>query len=322
VVNVMTKPSYTVPLGKIISEFRLEVLNNVPGAHDIPVTTSDINRPGLQLAGFFEYFGSDRIQLIGTVEMAYLQNLSFDERYASLDRYFSHEFPCVIIARGKEPFPEMIELANKYGKPLLRTDEETSRFASYLITYLNVELAPRCTRHGVLVEVYGEGILMLGESGVGKSETALELVKRGHRLVADDVVEIRKVSNRTLVGSSPDIIRHFIEIRGVGILDVKNLYGVGSVKMTESINLVVNMELWDTKKQYDRLGIHDEYTEILGIRIPSLTIPVRPGRNLAIIIEVAAINHRQKKMGYNAAKVLSQRVMSEIEKNSMSNSEA
>lgn len=213
----------------------------------------------------------------------------------------------------------MVELATEYGTPLLLTEEETSRFASYLILYLNVELAPRLTKHGVLVEVYGEGVLMLGESGVGKSETALELVKRGHRLVADDVVEIRKVSNRTLVGSSPDIIRHFIEIRGVGILDVKNLYGVGAVKMTENINLVVNMELWDTNKQYDRLGINDEYTEILGLKIPSLTIPVRPGRNLAIIIEVAAMNHRQKKMGYNAAKVLNQRVMQEIERNSMRN---
>ena len=211
----------------------------------------------------------------------------------------------------------MLEIATGCGRPLLRTQEETSRYASYLIYYLNVELAQRCTKHGVLVEVYGEGILMLGESGVGKSETALELVKRGHRLVADDVVEIRKVSNKTLVGSSPDIIRHFIEIRGVGILDVKNLYGVGSVKMTEGINLIIHMELWDTKKQYDRLGINDEFTEILGLKIPSLTIPVRPGRNLAIIIEVAAMNHRQRKMGYNAAKVLNQRVMREIERKSL-----
>lgn len=315
----MAEPVYSVSLGKIISEFGLEELNHVPGAHDILVTSSDINRPGLQLAGFFEYFGSDRIQLIGNVEMAYLNNLSEEERYASLYSFFSAEFPCVILARGKEPFPEMVEIATECGRPLLRTQEETSRFASYLIYYLNVELARRCTKHGVLVEVYGEGILMLGESGVGKSETALELVKRGHRLVADDVVEIRKVSNKTLVGSSPDIIRHFIEIRGIGILDVKNLYGVGSVKMTESINLVINMELWDTKKQYDRLGINDEFTEILGMQIPSLTIPVRPGRNLAIIIEVAAMNHRQKKMGYNAAKVLNQRVMREIERNSMHN---
>jgi len=315
----MPDPSYNVTLGRIISEFKLEELNYVPGSHDILIETADINRPGLQLAGFYEHFGSDRIQIIGTVEMAYLASLSYKERYESLKAFFSHDFPCCIIARGKKPFPEMVELATEYGIPLLRTEEETSRFASYLILYLNVELAPRITMHGVLVEVYGEGVLMLGESGVGKSETALELVKRGHRLVADDVVEIRKVSNRTLVGSSPDIIRHFIEIRGVGILDVKNLYGVGAVKMTENINLVVNMELWDTNKQYDRLGINDEYTEILGLKIPSLTIPVRPGRNLAIIIEVAAMNHRQKKMGYNAAKVLSQRVMQEIERNSMRN---
>ncbi len=314
----MPKPLYSVSLGKIISEFGLEELNHIPGAHDIQIETADINRPGLQLAGFFEYFGVDRIQIIGSVEMAYLRNLSYEDRYASLMTYFSYETPCVIIARGMEYFPEMVDIATDYGRTLLRIQEETSRFASYLIYYLNVELAPRCTKHGVLVEVYGEGVLMLGESGVGKSETALELVKRGHRLVADDVVEIRKVSNKTLVGSSPDIIRHFIEIRGIGILDVKNLYGVGAVKMTEGINLIVNMELWDTKKQYDRLGINDEFTEILGLRIPSLTIPVRPGRNLAIIIEVAALNHRQKKMGYNAAKVLNQRVMREIERNSMS----
>lgn len=310
---------YSVPLGRIISEFGLEDLNRVPGANDILVRTADINRPGLQLAGFLEHFGEDRIQLMGTVEMAYLESLSYDDRCASLITFFSQETPCVIIARGKEPFPEMVDIAAEYGRPLLRTQDETSRFASYIIQYLNVELAPRCTKHGVLVEVYGEGILMLGESGVGKSETALELVKRGHRMVADDVVEIRKVSNKTLVGSSPDIIRHFIEIRGIGILDVKNLYGVGSVKMTEGINLVINMELWDTTKQYDRLGIKDEFTEILGLSIPSLTIPVRPGRNLAIIIEVAAMNHRQKKMGYNAAKVLNDRVMKEIERNSMNN---
>jgi HPr kinase/phosphorylase len=313
----MADSGYAVTLGRIISEFGLEELNHVPGAHDILVRTSDINRPGLQLAGFYEYFGSDRIQLMGNVEMTYLENLTYDDRYASLLTFFSNEFPCVIICRGKEPFPEMVELATQYGRPLLRTQEGTSRFASYLIYYMNVELAPRITKHGVLVEVYGEGVLMLGESGVGKSETALELVKRGHRLVADDVVEIRKVSNKTLVGSSPDIIRHFIEIRGVGILDVKNLYGVGSIKMTEGINLVVHMELWDNKKQYDRLGINDEVTEILGLKIPSLTVPVRPGRNLAIIIEVAAMNNRQRKMGYNAARVLNQRVMREIERNSM-----
>lgn len=313
----MSDQDYAVTVGRIISEFGLEELNHIPGAHDRLVFSSDINRPGLQLTGFYEYFGVERVQLMGHAEMAYLSKLSCEERCACLRTYFSHDVPCVIIARGREPFPEMVEIATECGKPLLRTSEGTSRFASYLIYYLNVELAPRITKHGVLVEVYGEGVLMLGESGVGKSETALELVKRGHRLVADDVVEIRKVSNKTLVGSSPDIIRHFIEIRGVGILDVKNLYGVGSIKMTEGINLIVNMEIWDNKKQYDRLGIHDEFTEILGLKIPSLTVPVRPGRNLAIIIEVAAMNHRQRKMGYNAAKVLHQRVMQEIERNSM-----
>ena len=209
----------------------------------------------------------------------------------------------------------MIDVSNKYSIPILRTTSITSRFMSAIILYLNVQLAERLTKHGVLIEVYGEGILILGESGVGKSETALELVKRGHRLVADDVVEIRKVSDKSLVGTAPDIIRHFIEIRGIGILDVKNLYGVGSVKVTENINLVINLEVWDEKKSYDRLGLVEEYTEILDLSIPSLKIPVRPGRNLAIIVEVAAMNNRQKKMGYNAAKVLNDRVLGEISKN-------
>jgi HPr kinase/phosphorylase len=214
-----------------------------------------------------------------------------------------------------EIFPEVIQVSKKYDIPVLRTEDVTSRFLSGLIKYLNVQLAPRTTKHGVFVEVYGEGILILGESGVGKSETALELVKRGHRLVADDLVEIRKVSDKTLVGTAPDIIRHFIEIRGIGILDVKNLYGVGSVKMTENINLVLSLEFWDNKKSYDRLGLVDEFTEILGIMIPSLNIPVRPGRNLAIIAEVAAMNNRQKKMGYNAAKFFNERIFNEINKN-------
>jgi len=222
----------------------------------------------------------------------------------------------MVIARSLSIFPEMVDVSKKYGIPILTSYDVTSNFVSGLIRYLNVQLAPRTTEHGVLVEVYGEGILILGESGVGKSETALELVKRGHRLVADDVVEIRRVSDKTLVGTAPDIIRHFIEIRGIGILDVKNLYGVGSVKVTENINLVIHLELWDKKKQYDRLGLVDEYTDILGIQIPSLNIPVRPGRNLAIIVEVAAMNTRQKKMGYNAAKVLNERVLGEMSKSS------
>lgn len=305
---------YSVKLKEIIKEFQLEDITNCPRIDDITVNTADINRPGLQLAGYLEYFGIDRIQIMGKGESSYLSELTSEERYSRLDEFFKTGFPCMVIARGLEAFPEMIEVSKKYGIPVLRTYDVTSRFLSALIRYLNIQLAPRTTKHGVLVEVYGEGILILGESGVGKSETALEIVKRGHRLVADDVVEVRKVSDKTLVGTSPEIIRHFIEIRGIGILDVKNLFGVGSVKMTESINLVIHLELWDDKKNYDRLGLVDEYTNILGINIPSLTIPVRPGRNLAIVIEVAAMNNRQKKMGYNAAKVLNERAMGEINK--------
>ncbi len=308
---------FSVSLREIVDEFQLEDLTHSNRLDEIMITTSDVNRPGLQLAGYFEYFGSDRIQIIGKVETTYLADVSSEERYTRVDEFFKTGIPCMIVARGLEIFPEMLEVAKKYGTPILRTEEVTSRFLSALILYLNVQLAPRITKHGVLVEVYGEGILILGESGVGKSETALELVKRGHRLVADDVVEIRKVSDKTLVGTAPDIIRHFIEIRGIGILDVKNLYGVGSVKVTENINLVINLELWDEKKSYDRLGLVDEYTDILGLSIPSLNIPVRPGRNLAIIVEVAAMNNRQKKMGYNAAKVLNERVLGEINRNSL-----
>lgn len=307
---------FSVTLQEIVNEFQLEDFTDCQRLNEILVTSADVNRPGLQLAGYFEYFGTDRIQIVGKVETTYLQGLTSKERYVRLDEFFKYGFPCMVVARGLDIFPEMIEVAKKYDIPVLRTDDITSRFLSGLIRYLNLKLAPRITKHGVLVEVYGEGILILGESGVGKSETALELVKRGHRLVADDVVEIRKVSDKTLVGTAPDIIRHFIEIRGIGILDVKNLYGVGSVKVTENINLVINLELWDEKKSYDRLGLVDEYTDILGLMIPSLNIPVRPGRNLAIIVEVAAMNNRQKKMGYNAAKVLNDRVLGEINKNS------
>jgi HPr kinase/phosphorylase len=309
---------YSVTIREIIDEFQLEIINSSDNMDEIIISTSDINRPGLPLAGYLEYFGTDRIQTMGKGEYAYLEQLSSEDRYSRLDEFFKVGFPCLVVARGLDVFPEVIQVSKKYNIPILRTTDVTSRFLSGLIRYLNVQLAPRTTKHGVLVEVYGEGILILGESGVGKSETALELVKRGHRLVADDVVEIRKVSDKTLVGTAPDIIRHFIEIRGIGILDVKNLYGVGSVKVTENINLVIHLELWDNKKNYDRLGLVDEYSDILGIMVPSLKIPVRPGRNLAIIVEVAAMNNRQKKMGYNAAKVLNERVMGEINKDSHS----
>lgn len=305
---------FNVTLREIANEFQLEELCVPKKLEDINITTSDVNRPGLQLTGYLDFFGTDRIQILGKVENTYLESLSSEERYKKLDDFFQTGFPCIVIARGLQYFDEMITVSQKYGIPILRTEDITSRFMSGLIRYLNVQLAPRVTRHGVLVEVYGEGILILGESGVGKSETALELVKRGHRLIADDVVEVRKVSDKTLLGSAPDIIRHFIEIRGIGILDVKNLYGMGSVKMQENINLVIMLELWKENKNYDRLGLVDEFTDILGIKVPSLNIPVRPGRNLAIIVEVAAMNNRQKKMGYNAAKVLNERVMKEINK--------
>jgi HPr kinase/phosphorylase len=305
---------FTVTLREVIEEFNLIDVSDCSRIDEIVITTSDVNRPGLQLAGYMEYFGTDRIQIIGKVETTYLEGLTPEERLEGLDGFFKEGFPCLVIARGLEVFPEMLEVSKKYEIPILKTEDITSRFLSGLIRYLNVQLAPRVTRHGVLVEVYGEGILIMGESGVGKSETALELVRRGHRLVADDLVEIRKVSDQSLLGTAPEIIRHFIEIRGIGILDVKNLYGVGAVKMMENINLVINLELWDEKKNYDRLGLVDEYTDLLGIKVPSLNIPVRPGRNLAIIVEVAAMNNRQKKMGYNAAKVFEQRIMKEINK--------
>ena len=310
----MANKNHSVRLNKIVKEFSLEKLYYLDEHDNVSINTTDINRPGLQLAGFFEYFGPDRIQIIGKVEMTYLEQLDSEQRYKSLLSLFSTGVPCVVLARGMEPFAEMFKVAEECKVPFLRTEDVTSRFSSNLIAYLNVELAPMETMHGELIEVYGEGVLLLGESGVGKSETALELVKRGHRLVADDLVEVRKVSNKTLVGTAPEIIRHFIEIRGIGILDVKYLYGVGSVKMTENINLVINMELWNSQKHYERLGTEELTTEILGINVPSLTIPVRPGRNLAIIIEVAAMNNRQKKMGYNAAQAFTQKISNDIQK--------
>lgn len=303
---------FSVKLTEIVEQFRLEDVTKCERLKDILITSPEVNRSGLQFAGYLEHFGTDRIQIVGKGEMEYLLTLPAEERYKRLDEFYKRGFPCLVIARGMEILPEFRQISIKYDIPLLRSSDVTSAFMSGLIRYLNVHLAPRVTKHGVLVEVYGEGILILGESGVGKSETALEIVKRGHRLIADDVVEIRKVSDTTLLGTAPDVIRHFIEIRGIGILDVKNLYGVGSVKMQETINLVIQLEAWNEKKDYDRLGLEEKYTDILGIKVPSLVIPVRPGRNLAIIVEVAAMNNRQKKMGYNAAQALNQRVLGDI----------
>ena len=311
----MYESEFTIPISSIIEEFELEKICEPENIDEVLVSTSDVNRPGLQMAGFFDYFDDQRIQIMGKVEFTYLEKLSADEREKRLETYFGHNFPALVVTRGLQVFPEMKELAEKYGRILLRTELSTSDFMSALIRYLNVQIAPRRTRHGVLVEVYGEGILIMGESGVGKSETAIELVKRGHRLVADDAVEIKRVSDRTLVGSSPEIIRHFVELRGIGIIDVKEIFGMGAVKDTESIDMIIHLEPWVEGRNYDRLGMVDEYTNIMGINIPSLTIPVRLGRNLAVIVEVAAMNNRQKRMGYNAAVELNNRLLRQMEEN-------
>ncbi len=309
----MMANEYKLPLTKVIEEFDLEKIYETNDIESVMVTKSDINRPGLQMVGFFDYFDSNRIQIMGKVEFTYLEQFNAEERSKIIEKLMSQRVPALIITRGLQVFPEMLELAEKYNVPLLRSESGTSAFMSAIIAYLNVQLAPRRTRHGVLVEVYGEGILILGESGVGKSETAIELVKRGHRLVADDAVEIKRVSDKTLVGSSPEIIRHFVELRGIGIIDVKEIFGMGAVKDTENINMIIHLEPWEEGKQYDRLGMVDEYTNIMGINVPSLTIPVKLGRNLAVIVEVAAMNNRQKRMGYNAAVELNNRLMNHME---------
>ena len=311
----MGETVFTIPLTKVIDEFSCEKLYEADNINEILIKTSDVNRPALQIVGYYDYFDANRIQVMGKVELTYVEQFSLEKRRRLLEPLFKQGIPCLVITRAMQIPPEMLELAKKYNVTLLRTEEGTSAFISALISYLNVQLAPRRTRHGVLVEVYGEGILILGESGVGKSENAIELLKRGHRLVADDAVEIKRVSSKTLVGSAPDLIRHFVELRGIGIIDVKEIFGIGAVKDTESINMVIHLEQWQEGKQYDRLGMVDEYTNIMGINIPSLTVPVRPGRNLAIFIEVAAMNNRQKRMGYNAAVELNNRLMKEMEKN-------
>lgn len=303
----MNKNSH-VKLEQIIKDFSLKVEFKSSDAEDIIITSTDINRPGLQLIGFFDYFDNSRLQIIGRVEMTYLETQTEDGRYDAFIKLFETKIPAIIVTRGLEIFPEMLKAAEIYNVPILVTNETTSAFMSNIITYLHTKLAPSITRHGVLVEVYGEGIFLTGDSGVGKSETAMELLKRGHRLIADDAVEIKRVSNQTLVGTAPEIIRHFIELRGIGIVDVRRLFGIGAVKETEKLNMVIELELWDETKQYDRLGLDEQYTEILGIKLPSLRIPIKPGRNLAIIIEVAAMNLRQKRLGYNAAAELNKRI--------------
>lgn len=295
---------FTVSLEKIKNDFNLEEIFSPFPCSEMEISSNDVNRPGLNFAGDYDYFDNKRIQILGNAEYGYIEKLSKENRAKVFNEFMSHKPAAVVVARGNEIIPEMLEAAKKHGVFLLRTELSTSRFIAGLISFLHVELAPRITQHGVLVEVYGEGVLIIGESGVGKSETAIELVKRGHRLIADDAVEIRKVSDKTLVGTSPENIRHFVELRGIGIINVRRLFGMGAVKVTEKIDMVINLEHWNNQKIYDRIGIENEKVDILGVSVGSLTIPVKPGRNLAIIIEVAAMSNRQKKMGYNAAEEL------------------
>ena len=298
--------TFTVPLSSVMKELGLETIYMPENGENILISSKDVNRPGVAFPGFLDFYDNKRILVVGHTENAFLGRYSQEERERALEGLISRKPPAIIICRSLNPYPEMMEAAKRHGVALLGTADTTSSLVAALVSYMNVELAPRVTRHGVLVEVYGEGILLVGDSGVGKSETAIELIKRGHRLIADDAVEIRRVSKKSLVGTAPENIRHFIELRGIGIINARRIFGMGAVKLTEKIDMVINLEIWDKTKVYDRMGMENEYTEILGLRVPVLTIPVKPGRNLAVIIEVAAMNNRQKKMGYNAAKELLQ----------------
>lgn len=309
----MSKEIY-VTAKTIAEHFNTEIINECCDLSKIKITATDVNRPGLQIVDFFDYFDNNRIQILGKVELTYMRSLTSEQRLKSMRALFSRNIPVLCITRGQEVYAEILQAAQEYNTPILRVNESTSKFMASLIAFLSVELAKRITVHGVLCEVYGEGVLITGESGVGKSETAIELVKRGHRLVADDSVEIKKVSNISLVGSAPETIRHFIEIRGIGIVDVKRIFGMGAIKETEKIDLVINLEIWNPDKQYDRVGLDTQYTDILGLALPSLTVPVRPGRNLAVVVEVAAMNNRQKKLGYNAAVELNDRLIKQMTK--------
>ena len=303
----MTNKTYSIPLGEVIDEFQLEEVNTVDRGR--LVTRNEVNRPGLSLAGFFEHFEPARIQIIGNSEHSFIKSMSEQKQREVFDVFMSKEPVAFVFSTNLDVPDALLQAANKYSVPILRTPLRTSEFMAALIASLSVSLAPRITRHGVLVEVYGEGILILGDSGIGKSETAIELVKRGHRLIADDAVEIKKVSAKSLVGSAPKLIRHYVELRGIGIIDVKRIFGMGAVKDTEKIDMIINLEPWVEGKMYDRFGLETEYTEIMGIKIPTTLVPVRPGRNLAVILEIAAMNNRQKKMGYDTAREFNERLM-------------
>lgn len=302
-----------VTVDRLVEDLELEIIYEADGMENVRISASEVNRPGLPLAGYMDVFAYDRLQIIGKVEWCYCNSLDYGLRYKRFEQMFSYPIPAIIFSRGLDVFPEVIELAKKYNRTILKTEITTTKLVNKIINYLDNVLAPEMIVHGVLVEVYGLGILITGESGVGKSETALELVKRGHRLVADDVVEIKKVEGG-LRGQSPEVVRYFMEIRGIGILDIERLYGVGAIKSEEFIDLVIELEFWNDKKEYDRLGLDEVYIELLGEKVPKLTIPVRPGRNTAMIVEVAARNARQKMLGYNAAEELSKKIREQNKK--------
>ena len=300
--------TYSVPLSDLVKEFDLQVEFASTDFDSIRLTVEDVSRPGIQLAGYFDHFDPMRLQVLGNVEMSYLSRLSEQSHASILDRLFSYKFPALLISRNIPPSPQCLQMAKKHNVTLLRCADPTSTIVSAIITYLKAALAPRITRHGVLMEVYGEGVLLTGESGIGKSEAAVELLKRGHRLISDDAVEIKKISGNSLIGTAPDLIRDYVELRGIGIVNVAKLFGMGAVKIENTIDLVVNIVPWNTHEVYDRLGLEDQYTEILGVKIPMNTIPITPGRNLAVILEVAAMNNRQRKFGYNPAQEFTEQI--------------
>ena len=299
---------YSVPLTTLVKEFNLEVVYASTDFESIQITVEDVGRPGLQLAGYFDHFEPMRLQVMGNVESSYLQKLTPAERAITFDRLLSYKIPALLISRNRTPDPQCVEMAKKHDVTLLKSQDATSSMVSAIITYLKGALAPRITQHGVLMEVYGEGLLIIGESGMGKSEAAVELLKRGHRLIADDAVEIRKISGSSLVGTAPELVRNYVELRGIGIVNVAKLFGMGSIRTENEIDLVVNIVPWNTQKVYDRIGLEDQHTEILGVKVPMYTIPITPGRNLAVILEVAAMNNRQRKMGYNPAQEFTEQI--------------
>ena len=306
--------NYSVPLKQLVEEFNLSIAYQATDYDQIRVMVDEVSRPGLPLTGFFEHFEALRVEVLGYVEMTFLEDQSPEQRLLIFDRLFAYKIPALVISRGQQPHPECIEMAKKHNITILMAQETTSYIISNLITYLKSALAPRITRHGVLMEVYGEGIFITGESGIGKSETAVELLKRGHRLIADDAVEIKKTSSSQLMGTAPSLIRNYIELRGIGVINVANLFGMGAIKEETAVNLVVNIVPWEAGKHYDRMGLEEHFVDLLGVKVPSVTIPVSPGRNLAVILEVAAMNSRQKRLGYNAALEFSQQLDRHFEK--------